>query len=839
MACDSLSECLPDRRPMVAYMQGIKWSEVKHMEHTVKKGLIYSEKGVPCGQRWFADNRLAVQFDETGVTRVEYRNPEQKMGNPIVFLKGLHDGLRYYLEHDGITYGAEYINNTVWPFGMDSEWDFQSAVFKHSIYTINDSILFKLVTPGETPAGMSFKLEFNEPFAFIPADQSNFLLCGMGARRKWEKWEFVRKDNLFTGRYMEKPEDTAHGDEADIRSSGVEMTGGVTVAALDVFIGADFPLKYVKRSSKHVLQSGELKSNKEYHFLVTFSRGSKDSPDRHALTQYRNELEHIKQNTGKQFERYRKVMASSPELLSPYLQLNEFMSLAPLYHEALKVTEHPGAVRAKTSNYWVWGWDGITANSASLYWGDAEFIREMLRFYEKTSHPQRGIAHAYRHDMSVASISDLPAQGMYIALLHHYYSATKDLKEVKERYEFAKKVYQRIAASEVAGTGFCEGTSLFPDFPVHMKETGHDISAFNNTVFYCASRSMEYLASLVGDEEMCRESESIFRKMEDNFVRLFYDEDRQFIVNSIDAGTLEKRECYSSDAIKWENEYCSDLFEAISAQCMEFFAANFVCKAGIRPMPVWDSAFDADANQLHSWWPVMGEYYMKLVNENNRLDLIDQWIGWVSYWTGKLTIPEGIPCYMDTAEPELDRWDTLCGTWQAYSIRGWYQAAIHGIVGVGVDAGGLVFFPYEGEEMILKGFHYLDKALDIEMRGSGRYIGSIEIGGQVIKGTNKLPSDLLKGNNVKIRVTRVRENPCEVYIKQASGVEFTEYDYTRGKITAKLKGAGTSRIKLAASRAPQVKLDGGKAEVHYGSGLNLATIEVKMHAGEVKKLEVT
>ena len=804
------------------------------MEHLIKKGLIYSERGIPSGQRWFADNRLAIQFDETGVTRVEYRNPEQQAGNPMVFLKGLHDGFRYYLDQNGVTYRAEYLNSMVWPFGMDSEWNFQSVILKHGIYTINDSIIIKLTTPEKIPAGMRFKLEFNEPFSFIPSDQSNFLLCEMGAGRTWEKWEFSCADNSLKGRYVEKAKETAHVEEADIRSSSIDLEDGNKEAVLNVFIGADFPLEHVKRNSKNILLSNELEGNKEYHFVTSFIAGSSD-----AVNKYKRELRNIKQNIGIQFNRYQKIIDSSPELLSPYKQLNEFISLSPLYHEALKVTEQPGAIRAKTSNYWVWGWDGITANCASLYWGDKEFIRDMLRFYEKTAHPEKGIAHAYRYDMSVASISDLPAQGMYITLLHHYYNATNDMNEVKDRYEFAKKVYKSIAASEVEGTGFCEGTSLFPDYPVYMKETGHDISAFNNTVFYCASRSMEYLASLLGDEEMCRESENIFRKMESNFVRLFYDEDKKFIVNSIDAKTLEKRECYSSDAIKWENEYCSDLFETISSHCMEFFAGNFVCKAGIRPMPVWDSAFDADANQLHSWWPVMGEYYMKLINKNNRVDLMNQWIGWVSYWTEKLTIPEGIPCYIDTSEPEHDRWDTLCGTWQAYSVRGWYQAAIHGVVGVGVDAGGIAFFPYEGEEMTLKGFHYLNRIFDIEMCGSGRYIESIEVAGQIIRGTNKLPSDLF-GNekHIGIKVKRVKVNPYEVYVKHASGLEFTEYSYKEDKLTTKIKGAGTSRIKLVTSKELLVRLNGENAGVKYDKGLKLATVEVKMYVDEINELEI-
>lgn len=804
------------------------------MAYTVERGLVRGSKGIPEGQKWFADNRLSVQFDETGVTRVEYRTPRQTAGNPIVLLKGVHDGFRYYLEHKGVTSKAEYENSTLWPFGIDSEWSFEKSVFQHGVYTIHDSIVVKLVTPERVPEGLVFKLEFNEACAFVPSEQRNPIL-GLGeAIRSWKNWIFDDREQVLLGGYTEKPVHVER-EATDIRSSYVENKRPETDAALHIFMGADFPLRHVQRASKHILYSDELKPATTYCFVVSFIADGAN-----AIRRYQEGAKNIRKNLENRYARYQKVMDRSPRLVSPYEQLNRFVSLAPMYHEALKVSEYPGAVRAKTSNYWVWGWDGLTSNSASLYWGDRDFVRDMLGFYEKTAHPERGIAHSYRNDMSVASISDLPSQGMYITLLHHYYNATKDIGTVKERYAFAKKIFRSIATSEVGGTGFCEGTSLFPDFPVYMKETGHDISAFNNTVFYCASRSMESLAALLGDEELRLECETIFRKMEKNFIKLFFDAEKGFIVNSVDAVSLRQRACYSSDAVKWENEYCGDLLETISSQSMEFFARNFVSKAGIRPMPVWDSAFDGDANQLHSWWPVMGEYYMKLINENDRTDLIDQWIGWVSYWTESLTIPEGIPCYIDTAEPEHDCWDTLRGTWQAYSVRGWYQALIHGVVGVEIDAGGVAFHPYDGAEMKLLGLHYMGKTLDIELYGSGTFIDRIEVDGKTVRGTNKLPADLFGDKDrIGIQVYRVKENPFAAYIKDAVGLQLEEYRYDAHGISAKVSGPGTSRMKIAAEKAFTAKLDGVEIPVRYDAGIQLAILEFKLKSGEKKDLSLS
>jgi hypothetical protein len=142
----------------------------------------------------------------------------------------------------------------------------------------------------------------------------------------------------------------------------------------------------------------------------------------------------------------------------------------------------------------------------------------------------------------------------------------------------------------------------------------------------------------------------------------------------------------------------------------------------------------------------------------------------------------------------------------------------------------------------------LDKTLDIEMCGSGRYIESIEVNGQLFQGTNKLPSDAFIKKNEKhisknekhtcIKVKRVKESPYQAYIKQASGLEFIEYNYRENQITVKIKGAGTSRIKIAASGDLLVKLNGEKVDVQYDKSLMTVTVEVVMRVNEIKMLEV-
>lgn len=125
-----------------------------------------------------------------------------------------------------------------------------------------------------------------------------------------------------------------------------------------------------------------------------------------------------------------------PVLESPYPELNNFFALAPLYHESCKVQSEPGAIRAKTEHYWVWGWDGMSSSFAYAYWDDVDFMAKMLKLYQQSADPEKGIGHWFARDMSHIETSPIPAQGFYISLLYQFYLNGGDITPY---YDFAKR----------------------------------------------------------------------------------------------------------------------------------------------------------------------------------------------------------------------------------------------------------------------------------------------------------------------------------------------------------------------------------------------------------------
>lgn len=668
-------------------------------EYKVVKGTIYCENGLPYAPRWFCDGRMALEVDNQGVRQIDYFGPALA-GSYIVFKKRFWDGMRFYLNENGKRTALKPKKCEIMPFGYKSE----NEKYTYSIYTVNDCI-FVTVQPY---FACNMDIEFYDDSVFRPETHAHKGVGLGGGERKWQPFQ------ITGGRLCSS------------------FTENGTTTNISFSSNARLTFKETPRNTKYTLTMHDLKAGQEYVLAFSAANGEpKTCKGYQALL-------------AKQFERYRAVAEKAPVLKSSHLLLNQYFQLAPLYHESLKTTDVLGAIRAQSTHYWVWGWDSMTSGNACFYWGDHAFMGEMLQCFEKHSDPERGIAHAFTCKMEIGGAAPPPAQGMYITLLDLYRLSGGDWQK---HYPFAKKLIKTIFAAEVKNTGFCAGTSLYPDHRALIHETGNDISAFNNTVSYCAVRSMEKIAAAAGDIETGKQCKAFADRMRAGFEDIMYNENIGFIDSSVEADTYEKRNVPSNNAVKWENNYCGELVEKRGAQYLKFYEDHLVSPAGLRPIPEWNECYDIDANQLHCWWPVMSEFYIRLINQFNRPDLIRQYISWIEYWAERLMCPEGIPCYDNDPNVPFDNWNCLCGIWHGYSIRGFYNAVVHAFIGVDFDEKGLNIYPYSGEEAELLNLHFGNKTFNIQMRGSGRHVKSVRLNGEDLGAVTVIPFERFCAHN--------------------------------------------------------------------------------------------
>lgn len=684
--------------------------------YTIENGKIKSKGGIPNLPRWYCDNLVAMENDKYGISKVEYFNRTTK-GIPRVFFDDMWGGMKFFIKIHGSAYAENITDVSMSPYGFEGVWTVGSLKLEYCRRIINDTIVTSIKTGSFVPKNTKFSLEFYDSLCLRPQKWGDYRLVDK-VERVWSDWLFD-KDVLKT-----------------------EFTEPENNASTYIAIGADFAMNYIKRplGGKNVLQSEELEANREYSVYISFD----DSEDK-----ILKRLETTKQNKESYIEaqekRYAAAAAKAPVLKSPYKLLNDFFALAPIYSESCKVQSLPGAIRAKTDCYWVWGWDGMSSCYAYSYFGDVEFVGKLLRLYMDTADENGGIAHNFNRDMTHLETSMYSAQGFYINLLYQYAINGGDIEPY---YGFAKQLMNTILSHEVNELGLCDGLSLFPDFRESILETGDDISTFNNSSLYCGIAAMRYLAKQMDDEETYKTAQEFTERTRKNFDKILFDKKIGYYVSSADSKTLEKRNSYTSMAIKWDNGFCADLVSDKSGEALGFFEKNFINDAGILPLPEWGESYDFDSNQAHSWWPATSEYYGRLINNQNRKDLIDKFAGWIGYWTEKLMCPEGIDCYINTKTPDTDYWTTINGAWQAYSMRAWYEVIVHSIVGVEISWDGIDLHPYSGEEMAVFGLNYASRKLDIYMKGRGTKIKNVTVDEKKLGAVYKILKENLSEHSV-------------------------------------------------------------------------------------------
>jgi len=778
------------------------------VHYRLNQGKIISESGIPEAPRWLADGRLAFGYDEKGVTRLEYITPRPFPGNNIIFMRGVFDTLRCFLEKDGLNYTPDYRNTQILPFSIESDFEAAGQLFRLGVYALSESLVFTVGCPDDLPDGFRFKLNFYEGTLFVPADTGDFNHDSQGFERTRFPWaeEETCIMSGFHERHKTKPKEySLHmcvGMNQAIAVTRSRYNGRISCSSL-------------------ALQPGGLAVA-----AVTFATDAEQAKLKNLAV-----CGGFTARLDEQKKRYREVVLRAPVLTASTPELNDFFSLAPLYHESLKVPERAGAIRAKTTRYFVWGWDSIISNHATMLWRDPMHVRELLAFCEKTAHLDEGIFHAQAYDFTYDTFSPIISQGMYIALLQNYFDYTGDLETVKKHYGFAKTIFTRILQKKSADSGLFLGTSLFPDFPDCLNETGNDISLFNNSICYAALRSMEAVALLCGDCHSAALAREAFLSMESAFDN-FFDKDLGFYVNSIDAATLEKRSTVNMTGFFFDSEICLELIQPHTEAMAKFLRTHAFTPCGIRSLPVWDAASDVDANQLHCTWPAVEEFVVQLMRVCGMDAQLRAWTNEVCFWTKRLLCPEGISTYIETDKPELDAWNCESGTWQGYSMRKWYGMIFRLVLGISFDAGGLTFSA-PIEPFTLQNLIWRDKTFVVRSSGRGNCIAALTVNGRQYFGTQKPPIHAFTAAENTIDVL-LSETAQPLFIERFTGGTVEELKSRGNTLTATLSGIGTCRLTVRSLYGFTVQID----EYNQSYPPGAATLDLRFEVGKPKTIKL-
>ncbi len=772
-----------------------------------ENGAVICENGLPWQPRLFCDERVMAEITDNAVSEIRYFNPNGS-GSNIVFRKNFLKATGFYIETEDKNFGLELKNTQMLPLGFEGEWSADGCNFRFSFYTVNNSIIIILKTPDMLTEKCKYRFEIKKNAFFTPQnlerDFKNPQLSG--GERVWGV--FRSESGVYKTSFCENGCDTCIAMTSNRRSA----------------------LRITKRNTKYDFYFENISPNTEYVWAVSFA------PDEiKAEENCKNAAEDYKRIISERLADYKTAAQKAPAFNTGDKAVDNFMSLAPLYNESLKVRELSGVLRASTKHYFAWGSDSVTEADSLAFWGDNEYSGKIIDYAVSADIP---VVCAYGNDGKNLHKTDgfkIGANIFFIAYLYCYVSGGGVLKD--SAYAFAKKIFENTlkAYDEKSGM-FKTGMSAEFDYSSAFAATHSSADAYGfkeNIQTYIAFRSMQVLAYIKGDAETAERITPIMNKFEENADPLFFDDNEGFYSSAVDSKTGDKADIYSPYLARIENEFVSDIIYPRCEALTEYFKKNFVSENGIRPINKNDPAYDGDANQMHCWWPVYNaDFYIRCIQSADDRALLEKYVGWVSYWSERLTVPEGIDCYCDNANPDFDDWNMCCGAWQQYNYRAFYQSVVRGVYGLDFDAFGVTVFPHSYRDVSVKNLFMLNRKFDVEIFGVGRYTKKITVNGTELRSTNRIPFDLLRDKNT-VLVEKTQEKPDFPQIVRFNSAKILNFQADAEKIVCNVE-IPYHAVLAVAGNVGEILVD-GKVTVLRPSGDTKTAV---INGSGVKKLEI-
>ncbi len=499
--------------------------------------------------------------------------------------------------------------------------------------------------------------------------------------------------------------------------------------------------------------------------------------------------------------------------------VESFFRLSPLILEALMPADLPGGMRASVGSYWVWGWDTLVHCEAYLAAGQHRFLRDALELYHRTAHPAHGVGHQFGTEMELKIPQAPAAQGLYTYALYQYVAYTGDTGVLAKHYSLVLRILE-LALTSGHREGLFEGRALFPDHPEFAGHNGHDISVFNNSIFYQAARVAEHLAGWMDDPAAAKKSRDVWQGLGKSFHR-FWDSKRDYWLDSIDIRDWSPRRSYPSHALLSFSPFAQELMRGREAACSHFMAENLVFSGGVRMYPLWDSSFNGDGNQLGQQYQVNDLFFVKTQAHAGRQDLLKKWLGWLDQFWSQNTVPEGVTIEAENEGPLLP---DCPGGKQPFSAKAWYMGILNAILGIHFDAGGATVGPGLDQTVLVDGIYFAGARWTFRTQGKGRHILSLRVNGIEIAGTGKIPADVVKSKTIRVEIKRSAKPLARPQLLSADGARLSKWQSHKAGFQAQLEFPGSVFVRYAARRKPRVTWLGQSIPTEYDKRTGLGQI---------------
>ncbi len=691
-------------------------------------------RGIEPSQICFSGGRIAASIaPHGGLTHLDYYGAQRVhdtvfyRGDPISAWKQL---FRLCVRVDNDLYVPEFNTTTITPLGYESTCRVDGVLLCHGMLLLNDALVYTV----EVVENMAHR-------------KVALRLLHMGCSREgkttrqWRGFVMDQAANLahaVVTDHTPPPDDEAPflaqvGHAVHAEPEKAETHIGIT-ATKGLRMGAP-----VRSFQKWTFTT--VPFERQAAIAIVFGHQGAD-----ALARRAGDLQaHMFSEVAARKEQHRVRLAVQPtiRIQNPVVQ-SALRSVMPVL-DSVRVGDIPGALRAADSGYWVWGWDTMVHADAHGFGNDVDTLVDVLDFYRRSADSDLGIFHAMTLEGKPMMAMAPAAQCLYAILLYQTYLFNGDVGMLAEYFPFARAIVDRAGVDEISGCGLVGGVSLFPDYPEDLEQDGHDISVFNNSIYFQALRAMAALAAERGDPAVAADFTARADRLQSSFSR-FFDENKGYFVDSLSSRDFSPRRHYPSYAVLWVTPFAAELVAPWRDRIAAFMKDHLAARRGVRMFPKWDSRFMYDGNQLGASMPVVENTYRELRRSVGDDTSAAELLGNIEWYWNQLCIPEGLTCEYENHGLTPDN----PGRKQPFCAKAWLTMFYHVIAGLSLDCAGLVFVRGSGIDLGIKGLVVRGHVLDIEVAGAGPVLAGVTLNGEPVDAPYRIPFAMLQSHNTII-----------------------------------------------------------------------------------------
>lgn len=692
--------------------------------------------GLEPGRLIFSGGRLCVHVAaHGGLSRIAYYG-EQRFGDAHFYQNS--DGLSAWLQLfrpcltvDGRLFYLEFTDTRLHPFGYSSQCTVAGVTVRHELVLLNDALVNRL-TVLANPDGHVLAA------AMLHMDGSGRI---GHATRTWSGFAWEGDGELFVNHVVDDHPPEPEPVFDPLRNNRFPHRE-VEHAATFIAITASTPLRIMQPNDvqKHNLHAQPFTD--ACTLVVAFGHG-----ERAAFIARVRQLRH---SAGVEADALLAAHAArlhdGPRLITADPAVSSFAAHSAPLLDALKVADLPGVLRSASFGYWMWGWDSLVHGNAFGLAGDPSFLPTMLDVFAQHHDPQLGLFHQLMTNSKPRLSMHWSAQSLFAIALYDAWLFSGDLTAVERHYVLAKSIIDRAGADEVAGSGLIRGVGIYPDAVAQLDQDGNDIAAINNSIYFQGLRALAALARATGRLVDAADLEVRAERLRVGFARL-YDAEQGFFVDSLSAADFSQRKHYCVHAILWVTPFARELVAGKEAAICRFMTRHLRVRHGFRLMPTWDTRYMADGNNQGYYDPFNERFYREMMKAGRCGEGIRGFLADLSWCWHQLTVPEAMSAEAENNGFTLDN----VGVALSFTIKAWHATLVNTVIGLDLDAQGLVFTPCDAPDFTLRNLVVRGQRIDLTVRGGGWNIATMTCNGRPIVAPWRIPfAELAERNLIEI-----------------------------------------------------------------------------------------